>query len=163
MPPRTLEPTRCPADMVRFASGRVTVCLLTYRGGILEFKQTILFVEVELLLQAELVEPLKAAGFGVLTETKGKAAIDFFNQNPSEISALITEVSLADKITGWEVAHKAREINPQLPVIYTKSCNSEVWAANDVPNSVLIINPFVAVEILTALLQLLNTSNPPGS
>lgn len=121
----------------------------------------LLLVEDEIVLQDELAKPLRDAGFTVLTQIKGAAAIKTLEERSSEINALITDVTLADAVTGWEVAHKAREINPQLPVIYTTGHDAEVWAANGVPNSVHITKPLLPVQVLTALAQLLNTSSTP--
>lgn len=123
----------------------------------------ILFVEDEFLLCEELMGPLMEAGVNVLTQSKGDDAIQTLVDRAEEISALITDVSLADKTTGWEVARKAREINPGLPVIFTTSYSAETWAANGVPNSVHIQKPFVAVQVVTGLAQLLNKSSTAGS
>ena len=125
-------------------------------------RKVLLLVEDEFILQVQLVEPLEEAGFAVLTETKGATAIETYQQKASEICALITDVTLADATTGWEVAHKARELNSHLPVIYTTSYTSETWAANGVPNSVHVMKPFVAVQVITALAQLLNSGADPG-
>lgn len=113
------------------------------------------------MLRDELVTPLKEAGFAILEESKGTGAIRLLEEKGTEINALITDVNLSDTVTGWDVAHRAREINPQLPVIYTTSYDAEVWAANGVPNSVHILKPFLPVQVITALAQLLNTTSTP--
>ena len=125
-------------------------------------RKVALLVEDEFLLQMQLIEPLEEAGFTVITETKGAAAIETYQQRSSEICALITDVTLADAINGWAVAHKARELNSHLPVIYTTSYPAETWAANGVPNSVHVMKPFLPVQVITALAQLLNTGGDPG-
>lgn len=123
--------------------------------------RTVLLVEDELFLQIDLLDPLEEAGFVVLAETQGYSAIKTLETKASEIDALITDITLADHATGWEVARKARELNPGLPVIYTTSYNIETWAANGVPDSVLIQKPFLPLQLLTALAQLLNKTHTP--
>jgi len=37
------------------------------------------------------------------------------------------------------------------------------WAANGVPNSVLITKPFAPAQVVTAVSQLLNAGQPPSA
>jgi two-component SAPR family response regulator len=66
-------------------------------------------------------------------------------RNGENIRALITDVNLGGKITGWDVAQKVRELNSSQPVIYTTSYSSQDWAAHGVPNSIHISKPFAPV------------------
>jgi hypothetical protein len=50
-----------------------------------------------------------------------------------------------------------REKEPALPVIYVTGVPAQEWAANGVPNSILISKPIAAAKLLTALSHLLNT------
>jgi CheY-like chemotaxis protein len=54
------------------------------------------------------------------------AAIANLEATP-EIRALITDINLQDQITGWEVARRAREIFPDLPLVYVTSISAEQW------------------------------------
>lgn len=123
----------------------------------------VLLVEDEILLLAELADALKEAGFTVLEATTGAQAYRLLDGEGENVRALITDINLGGGIDGWAVAHHARQLNPQMPVIYTTSYNADVWAVQGVPNSVHIAKPFVPVQVVTALSQLLNTSSPSGS
>ena len=57
---------------------------------------------------------------------------------------------------GWEVARRAREIFPDLPVVYVTSMAAEQWTSQGVPKSILIQKPFAPAQITTAISQLLN-------
>jgi len=66
---------------------------------------------------------------------------------------------LKDGENGWEVARRAREIEPRLAVVYATSAFPEDWRAQGVPNSILLEKPFAVAQLLTAVSQLLNTGD----
>jgi DNA-binding NtrC family response regulator len=79
---------------------------------------------------------------------------------------LITDVNLGrDKLSGWDVAKRARELNPSVAVIYMTGDSGHDWAANGVPNSVLLLKPFAPAQVVTAVSQLLNApaANVPAT
>src|SRR3954467_16001741 len=47
-----------------------------------------------------------------------------------------------DRIRGWDVARRARANNPALPVVYITGANAHEWAAQGVPQSLLLAKPF---------------------
>jgi DNA-binding response OmpR family regulator len=60
-----------------------------------------------------------------------------------------------DGIKGWDVARRARAINPALPVIYMRGADEE-WAIQGVPKSILLNKPFAPAQLVTAVAQLLS-------
>ena len=82
-------------------------------------------------------------------------AEEAFARLPAQFRALVTDVELKSKLTGWDVARHARTITPELPVIYATSTAHD-WEALGVPNSLLITKPFAPAQIVTAVAQLLN-------
>jgi hypothetical protein len=50
-----------------------------------------------------------------------------------------------------------REKAPALPVIYVTGAPAQEWAANGVPNNILISKPIAAAKLVTALSHLLDT------
>jgi CheY-like chemotaxis protein len=117
----------------------------------------ILVVEDESLIASVLEDTLKDAGFAVSTATQAEAAIRLLDAPDSHFRALITDVDLKSKLTGWDVARHARTIAPDLPVVYATSTIHE-WEAMGVPNSILVKKPYVPAQILTAVAQLLNAA-----
>ena len=63
-------------------------------------------------------------------------------------------------LDGWAVARKAREMNPEFPIIYMTGADAEKWPVNGVPNSILLNKPFAPAQLLTAVSQLLNAAPP---
>jgi DNA-binding response OmpR family regulator len=61
---------------------------------------------------------------------------------------------------GWQLATLAREINPELPVVYMTAASAAEWAAHGVPNSILLQKPFAPAQLVTAVSQLLNKGTP---
>jgi DNA-binding response OmpR family regulator len=123
----------------------------------------IVFVVEDEALIRELISPaLEEAGFGVLTATNGEQAICILEEeNGPLIRAVVTDVDLGTEINGWDVARRARELHPTIPVVYITGGNADEWSANGVPNSVLICKPFAPAQVVTAVSQLLNAAPPP--
>jgi DNA-binding response OmpR family regulator len=66
-----------------------------------------------------------------------------------------------DRIRGWDVARRARAINPVLPVVYITGANADEWAVQGVPNSIVLTKPFAPAQLITAVSQLLTEAPPP--
>jgi CheY-like chemotaxis protein len=76
----------------------------------------------------------------------------------SDYTALVTDVNLAGRMTGWEVARQARIIRADLPIVYITGAAANDWPSHGVPQSILLNKPFAPAQLLTAVSQLLNTS-----
>ena len=126
----------------------------------METKVLIFVVEDEHLLHAVLEETLEDAGYAVTIATSAEDAMEMLDVKGADFRALLTDVNLgSDKLTGWDVAKHAREINDQIPVVYMTGASAHEWASKGVPNSVLINKPFANAQIVAAVSQLLNTGN----
>ena len=102
-------------------------------------------------------EALTDGGYEVAVAGTGEEAMEKLDVNGADFRALITDVDLAPgKLTGWDVARRAREINPDLSVIYVTGASAADWAARGVPKSVLLAKPFAGAQVVTAVSQLLN-------
>ena len=121
----------------------------------------VLVVEDEALIQQVLQDVLEDGGYAVRKAFNGDEAIRMLDARGDEFRALITDINLGSLPTGWDVARHARELFPHLPVIYATTVSPDEWAANGVPNSILITKPFAAAQIVSAVSQLLNA--PPAT
>src|SRR3954452_5673766 len=77
---------------------------------------------------------LHDGGYATESETSGEAAIAELEAN-SPIRALVTDINLIGERTGWHVARRARELFPDLPVIYVTSVASEEWSSQGCPRA----------------------------
>jgi CheY-like chemotaxis protein len=114
----------------------------------------VLVVEDEWLLHAPIEEALVTGGFEPVFVGSGEEASALL-RSVSNYSALVTDVSLRHEMRGWELATLAREINPELPVVYMTAASAAEWAAHGVPNSILLQKPFAPAQLVTAVSQLL--------
>lgn len=119
---------------------------------------TILAVEDEYLIAADLEETLKAAGFTVVLLFSGAEAIIHLDENAAQLGALVTDIRLGDGPSGWDVAHHARRVNPELPVVYTSGDSGHSWEAEGVPSSIFIQKPYASAQVVTAVSTLINRS-----
>ncbi len=126
---------------------------------------SILLVEDEAVIQTMLEAELTDAGFLVSMASRGKQAITMLDSPESNYRALVTDIHLGDDpaTTGWDVARHARELQPDLPVVYITGGGADEWTSQGVPNSVLVKKPFAPAQVIIAVSQLLNQGNTPGA
>jgi DNA-binding NtrC family response regulator len=114
----------------------------------------VLLVEDEAAIQ-EIVEiALQESGFAVATASCGRQALDMLNKDGASFTALVSDIRLGEGPKGWDVARRARELNQNLPVIYMTGGNAHEWAAQGVPNSLLVPKPFASAQLVTAVSRL---------
>jgi DNA-binding response OmpR family regulator len=124
---------------------------------------SVLVVEDEPMLQEIIGPPLEDAGFAVLFASDGDDALGMLEEDGSSVRALVTDIDLGRQTTGWDVARRAREIRPDIAVVYMTGGRADEWPANGVPKSILITKPFAPAQVVTAVSQLLNTTGPPAT
>jgi len=127
----------------------------------LEDVPVILVVEDDDLLQTLVEETLSEGGFQIVIAPSGEKALKLLDMASEKYRALVTDINLGhNKLTGWEVARHAREINPAFPVVYVSGDSMGDWASLGVPNSIMLPKPFAPAQLLTAVSQLLNQIPP---
>lgn len=127
----------------------------------LENLPVILVVEDDHLIQGIVTEALTTAGFEIVVASSGEQGIELLDSSGEKFRALVTDINLGrDKLSGWEVARHAREINPDSPVVYMSGDSAEDWASQGVPHSIMLAKPFAPAQLVTAVCQLLNIGTP---
>lgn len=116
----------------------------------------LLLAEDEPVIRLALEECLEEGGYRVLTAASGADALAIIEQRWSELSGLVTDIRLGSGPDGWQLAHRARELNPALSVVYITGDSAAQWPANGVPNSFVLQKPFADSQLLTAVSTLLN-------
>ncbi|SHN80562.1 response regulator [Bradyrhizobium erythrophlei] len=118
----------------------------------------ILIVEDETLIQTLVEEALADGGFETAIAPSAEEAVTLLRSGVTDYRALVTDINLKGNMNGWEVARRAREIDPAFPIVYMTGAAADEWASQGVPNSVLLVKPFAPAQILTAVSQLLNAA-----
>lgn len=121
----------------------------------------ILIVEDDFLVQELVDGALTDGGFQTEITTSGEEAISLLKGGGSRYRALLTDIHLSGELTGWDVAKRAREINPEISVVYMTGAGADQWPSHGVPLSVLLNKPFAPAQVVTAISQLLNQAPPP--
>ncbi|SHN83886.1 response regulator [Bradyrhizobium erythrophlei] len=120
----------------------------------------ILVIEDDDAIQVVVEDALSEGGFEPAVAASGEEAVTLLTGMQGAYRALVTDIRLRGKINGWEVAQKAREIDPEFPIIYMSGANAAEWSSKGVPNSVMLEKPFATAQLVTALANLLNSGTP---
>ena len=121
----------------------------------------ILVVEDEYPLQGILEDALAEAGFETDILSSAEEALTLFMGGTKKYKALVTDVRLMGRLSGWDVARRMRKADPTFPVIYMTGAAADQWASQGVPGSILLEKPFAPAQLITAISQLLNIGSPP--
>jgi len=118
----------------------------------------VLLVEDEVLLIDLLTEALDEAGYAVTpcnSSEAGKAALE----SGGEFMALVTDIRLGGGLDGWGLGQRAREIRPNIAVVYMTGDSAADWSARGVPLSTVITKPFAPAQVVVAIAALLNRTD----
>jgi len=121
----------------------------------------VLVVEDDQSLQSIVEESLTDGGFEPAIAPSGEEAVTLLKSGLTKYRALVTDINLRGRMDGWEVAKRAREIDPEFPVVYMTGTSADDYGSQGVPNSILLNKPFAPAQLVTAVSQLLNAGTPP--
>ncbi|ACG80240.1 response regulator receiver domain protein (CheY-like receiver) (plasmid) [Phenylobacterium zucineum HLK1] len=111
----------------------------------------VLYVEDEPAVLELGVSALEEGGFRVASASTGAGAIRQLETPDAAFAALVTDIDLGDNSSGWEVARRARELFPDLPVVYVSGGSAHEWASRGVPGSVMLTKPFALAQLVVAV------------
>lgn len=117
--------------------------------------QRILLVEDEALISYAFEAMLTDAGYDVLTAPDGKSALSELERDSARFDCLITDIRMPG-MDGWSVAKRARELRPDLPVIYTTGDSDDEWMAKGVSDSSVLNKPFKLDDAVIRVAEVLN-------
>lgn len=125
----------------------------------------VLVVEDEYPIQEMIEDALREAGFEADILASAEEALTLFGGLKKPYKALVTDVNLRGRLSGWDVARQIRQTDPHFPVVYMTGAAAGDWASQGVPNSILLVKPFAPAQLITAISNLLNitgTGSPSG-
>jgi DNA-binding response OmpR family regulator len=124
----------------------------------LEEAIAVLVIEDDQVVQSMIEETLIDEGFVPSIAASGEEGVTILQGSRGKYRALVTDIKLIGQTDGWKVAKRAREMEPELPVIYVTGASAGQWSSCGVPNSILLTKPFAPGQLTTAIAQLLNTT-----
>jgi DNA-binding response OmpR family regulator len=117
--------------------------------------QKTLIVKDDVLVSAVVEGFAAEAGLDPIVAHDGNGALAVLDAEPEELCAVLTDIRMPGKVSGWDVARQGCELFPLLPVIYMTGDSAEQWRVNGVPGSMLQ-KPFTDFSLVTALVSALN-------
>jgi len=105
----------------------------------------VLLVEDELLISEWVAESLEEQGFAVHTVTNAMDALRHLNAEPVDV--LFTDINLPGGVDGTALARRARELRPDLPVVYASGRVNILDPQVGVPGSAFVPKPYVPALI----------------
>jgi DNA-binding response OmpR family regulator len=133
-------------------------------GGVvpLEESPVILVVEDDPPIQIILEDALADGGFEPAITASGEEAVSLLDGHRGKYHALVIDIILLGRLDGWEVAKRAREIDPAFPILYITGAHADRWPSQGVPNSGLLIKPFAPAQLVTAVSSVVAHRPAPG-
>lgn len=117
---------------------------------------TVLLVDDEALLMMLMEDVFTEHGFRVVAAHDGAKAIAILEADENgSIDCLITDIRMPGEHSGWDVARRARELRPALPVIYLTGDSIGSFGAEGVPEGRVFGKPVAIEDIIEAVEQLL--------
>jgi CheY-like chemotaxis protein len=123
----------------------------------------VLLVEDEPLVLLVAQDALQAGGYTVLPIQLASEALALLDSRISDLSGLVTDIRLPGGADGWDIARHARELRPDLPVVYTTSDSAGDWPSKGVPNSVVVQKPYAGAQLLTAISMVMTKADTAGA
>lgn len=122
----------------------------------------VLVAEDEPLIQMAMQDALEDGGYAVVAAMSGTDAVDVLENRHHELSGFVTDIRLGSGPDGWQLACRARELKPEIAVVYVTGDSADHWPAKGVPKSIVIQKPFAEAQLVTAISTLLVDAGPKG-
>jgi len=110
----------------------------------------VLFVDDNFICNLETREFLRAQGMLVEAAYCGAAALEMIGRR-DWFSAVVTDIDLGDGPDGFDIARRAREVDPLIPVVFISGQMGPRVASEGVPGSEFVAKPFHPSQVIAAL------------
>jgi CheY-like chemotaxis protein len=121
---------------------------------------SVLVVEDEVLISNLVADVLSASGFVVHEVTTADEALQYIDSG-AEIDVLFTDINLPGSMNGAELAARARELRPEMPIVYASGRFKLSEIAPLVPRSLFMAKPYDPNDVCALLTRLTGAASPP--
>lgn len=118
----------------------------------------ILVVEDEFLIRFTLVEALIQEGFDVIGAESGDEALPVL-QRDGTIGLLLTDIQMPGELNGRQLADRARQIRPDLPVLFMTGQADPAVDRHATPLDRHIMKPHTLRDVCEAVRRLMQTGS----
>jgi len=121
---------------------------------------SVLVVEDEVLISNLVADVLSASGFLVHEVTTADEALEYIDSGAA-IDVLFTDINLPGGMNGAELATRARQMRPEMPIVYASGRYKLSEIAPLVPRSLFMAKPYDPNDVCALLTRLTGTGSPP--
>jgi PAS domain S-box-containing protein len=123
--------------------------------------ETILIAEDDPFVRSSVILRVEALGYRVVAAVNGHEALLKLRANP-EIDLLFTDIIMPGGMSGWELADQARQIRPDLPILYSSGYALEtlVEQGRAPTQSIILTKPYRKADLARTLREALTASVP---
>ena len=122
---------------------------------------SVLLVEDEVMVSNLVADCLTESGFQVHEAATADEALRYMRSGAS-IDVLFTDVYLPGRMNGAELAERARELRPEMPIVYVSGRYKLSEISPLVPRSLFVAKPYDPDDICALLTRLTGKSGAPA-
>ncbi len=122
---------------------------------------SVLLVEDEVMISNLVADCLTAAGFIVHEVTTADEALRYIKSG-ADIDVLFTDINLPGRMNGAELAEYARELRPEMPIVYASGRFKLSDISPLVPRSLFMAKPYDPEDVCALLTRLTGASGAPA-
>jgi two-component system cell cycle sensor histidine kinase/response regulator CckA len=119
---------------------------------------TVLLVEDEVLISDLVCDALTEDGFEVCVADSADTALRYL-EGDQAVDVLFTDINLPGNLDGAELANRARELRPDLPIVYASGRFNASEIGPLVPRSVFVNKPYDIADICRLIRRLTPTAH----
>ena len=122
--------------------------------------ETILVAEDDPFVRSSVILRIESLGYAVVAAVNGNDALLKLRAHP-EIEMLFTDIVMPGGMSGWELADRAREIRPDLPVVFSSGYAVEMLAQQGraTTKSAILVKPYRKSELAERLREALSAKS----
>jgi CheY-like chemotaxis protein len=122
---------------------------------------SVLLVEDEVMISNLVADYLSEYGFRVHEVATADEALRYISSG-ANIDVLFTDVNLPGGMDGAELAERARELRPEMPIVYASGRYKHSEISPLVPRSLFVAKPYDPDDICALLTRLTGGSGAPA-
>jgi CheY-like chemotaxis protein len=132
-------------------------------AGVRAVRKTALVVEDERLARTLMVDALEEYGYSVLEAADGPGGLNLV-RSAAPIDVLVSDHNLPGGITGYELAHRARQVRPDLVILLVSGMSGAVVTGNQpLPEKMrFLLKPFTTVRLVQTVGEMMSSAERRG-